>query len=394
MDMKQHGRLIGITVTMIFILGLGIDLYAPSFPSIQKAFGTTEQCVQLTISTYFCGYFIGLLFLGPVSDSVGRRKPLIFMMSFYFLMSVLCIFAWSIGALLFFRLLQGIGAAIVGVSFRSILSDVFAGQDLAKAMNYTSMSYRVGPIIAPFIGGYLEVYFGWQSNFVLIAAYALMLVCLFIFLLPETHFNKIPFERKDLVGRYKEILSNRVFVAASICVGIQYGLLLVFNLIAPFFLQEILGFSPITYGNIALTIGGFSFLGIVTNRILLQKVSHAKLIHWGIYCITIGSVAFAVICYFFPKSLWAFIIPVYFVLFSTGLMASNMLSHGMNLIPKGKGTAGALQGIMIIITSVILTSVGSFLKTKTSFPFALFYLALGVVMLVIYEWMFKMRIRD
>src|SRR6188768_3633233 len=101
--MENHRKLITITVLMVFILGLGIDLYAPAFPEIQSAFKTSEGLVRSTLTTYFCGYLAGLLFLGPVSDSLGRRRPLIFMMTFYIVMSVLCIFSWNIGTLLLFR---------------------------------------------------------------------------------------------------------------------------------------------------------------------------------------------------------------------------------------------------------------------------------------------------
>lgn len=386
--MLKKRKLIFIVVTMIFILGLSIDLYAPSFPAIQKALVTTEQRVQLTITTYFCGYFIGLLFLGPVSDSLGRKKPLIYMMGFFLLMSILCVFAWSIKALLLFRLLQGIGASIVGISFRSILSDVFEEKDLAKAMTYAVMSYRVGPIIAPVIGGYLQVYLGWQSNFVFLAAYALLLLYLIIYHLPETHLVKIPFEAKTLFKRYFEIFSNRTFVGAAICVGIQYGMLLVFNLIAPFFLQEVLGYSPISYGHIAFIVGAFAFCGILTNRFLLHYFSHQNLIGIGIYGIVFFCGVYALVSWLYPSNLWAFISPIFLILYSTGLMASNMLSHAMNLIPHGKGTAGALQAILIVLTSVVLTYLGSFLKTDRSLPFALFYLGIGIVMLGVYRFLF------
>jgi len=386
--MVNKRKLIVIVVTMIFILGLSIDLYAPSFPAIQTALGTIKQRVQLTITSYFCGYFIGLLFLGPISDSLGRKRPLIFMMSFYMLMSVLCVFAPSIEILLLFRALQGIGASIVGISFRSILSDVFEGRDLAKAMSYTSMSYRVGPIIAPVIGGYLQVYFGWQSNFIFLAAYALLLLLLIIFSLPETHLEKIPFEAKTLLKRYWAILSNKTFTGASVCVGIQYGMLLVFNMVAPFFLQDVLGYSPITYGHIAFIVGVFAFCGILVNRLLLQRYSHLSLTAIGIYGIVFFSGVYAFVSWLSPTSLWAFITPIFLILLSTGLMVSNMLSHAMSLIPRGKGTASALQSITLILTSIILTYFGSFLKTQSSLPFSLFYLALALVMLGIYRFLF------
>jgi len=99
---------------MTLILGFGIDLYAPSFPAIANSLKTTQQLVQLSIATYFFGYMVGMLFLGPISDALGRKKPLVLGIAFYCLMSFFCAFSTNIYLLLLLRMLQGVGVSAVG----------------------------------------------------------------------------------------------------------------------------------------------------------------------------------------------------------------------------------------------------------------------------------------
>lgn len=387
--MKQASKITLIVVFLNFILGLGIDLYTPSFPAMQKAFNTTEQLIQLSITIYFFGNFIGLLILGPISDALGRKKPLVILLIYYTVICVLVVFSTNIYSLLTYRFLQGLGIAIVGISFRSILSDIFSGKDLAKALSYASMSYRLSPVIAPFFGGYLEVFFGWQSNFIFLAAYALFVVYLTSFHLTETHLEKIPFHPHLLLRRYGQILKNKVFLGAAVCVGLQYGLILVFNLVAPFFLSKVLGYSPITYGHIAFIVGGFAFLGILCNRILLRWTSYLTLIQLGIYAIVGLSFLFAIFTWIFPTNLWSLILPLFAILFFTGFLSANMIGHALNLIPRGKGTASALQAVIVIFISVALTFFSSFLKTTSSFPLAIYYLGIALCTLLGYQLLFR-----
>lgn len=387
--MKQTSKIIAIVMVMIFILGLGIDLYAPSFPKMQTAFSTTEQFIQLSLTTYFAGYFFGLLFLGPISDAFGRKKPLLILLLYYAGISLLILTSDNIHTLLFYRFLQGIGGAIVGISFRSILGDVFSGKDLAKAVSYASMSYRLSPLIAPVIGGYLVYFFGWQSNFIFLAAYALVILYLIGFHMPETHIERIPFEPPLLLKRYATVLKNKQFLGASLCTGLQYGLILIFNLVAPFFLSKVLGFSPIGYGHTAFIVGVFTFIGIVCNRFLLRWYSHLHLIAIGIYGIASMSILYAIVTWIFPTNLWSFLLPLFLILFFTGFLSANMVSHAMSLFPRGRGTASALNGIIAMFSSMTLTLIGSFLDTQSSFPFALYCLGIALCTLISYKFLFE-----
>ncbi|MDN3506854.1 MAG: multidrug effflux MFS transporter [Simkaniaceae bacterium] len=382
-------RIISLIVFMTLILGFGIDLYAPSFPAIAKALKTSQQLVQLSIATYFFGYVLGMLFLGPLSDALGRRRPLIFGIGFYCLMSLACVFSPNIYFLLVLRMLQGMGVSAVGMLCRSILGDVFTGKQLAKAMSYYAMSYRLGPIIAPMVGGYLVFYFGWTSNFYFLTAFGLILLVCVTWLLPETHFDLTKFHPKLVFDRYASLLKKRVFLGGALCIGMLYSLMIIFNVVGPFFIQEILGHSPISYGNIAFLLGVIAFSGMLTNRFLMQYKPPEKMIAFGMSAIVVVVFLQVVLAYLFPVNLYSFLLPVMALLFLTGLINSNIMSRVIDSGGRGKGVASALVGILIISCTGILTALSSFLESTTARPFAFAFLAIVLVCFCSYKFLFK-----
>ena len=382
-------QIIFIVVSMTFVLGFSIDLYTPSFPAIASSLKTTNQLVQLTIPTYFLGYIIGMILLGPISDALGRKKPLLFGLAFYCIMSFLCSFSTSIYMLLLLRLLQGIGVAAVGVMCRAILGDVFTGRGLATAMSYFAMSYRIGPIIAPLIGGYLEVYFGWPSNFYFLMLYGIFILCIIAFFLPETHRELLPFHPKTIFHKYISCFKDRAFFGGALCIGILYSMMIIFNIVGPFFIQDILNYSPISYGHIAFFMGVFAFLGILTNRFFIHFRSPREVILIGMYILVILGFLQVLFAFLFPVNLYSFVVPVIAVLFFSGFIVSNIMSHIIDIIPRGKGTASALIGIIIISCTGILTALSSFLKSDTVIPFAFAYLAMLLSCFLSYQFLFK-----
>ena len=386
--MNHLNKILLIVVSMTLILGFSIDVYTPSFPAIASEFKTSNQWVQLTIATYFLGYVLGMAFLGPLSDAVGRKKPLLVGISFYCLMSFLCTLSEGIYMLLLLRLLQGVGVSAVGVMCRSILGDAFTGRRLAVAMTYFMMSYRIGPIIAPLIGGYLEVFIGWRASFYFLTFYALLILGLIAFLLPETHLERFSIHPKAVASKYASLLRLRPFIGGSLCIGMLYSMMIIFNVIGPFFIQGVLGYSPISYGHIAFILGVFAFLGIFANRFLIRHHSPEKMIATGIYSMVAITVLQVVFAFIFPVNLYSFLIPVMALLFASGLVVSNFLSVILDSIPRGMGTSSALNAIISITIAGTLTAFSSFLKSDTAIPFSFAFLAIMLASFFCYKWLF------
>jgi DHA1 family bicyclomycin/chloramphenicol resistance-like MFS transporter len=163
-----------------------IDMYLPALPAISADLQASTAAVQLTLASFFVGFGASQLAYGPVTDMVGRKPPLYFGLSLYVLGSIGCGLSPSIGWLVFFRLLQGIGAASVMVVPRAVIRDLHTGVEATRLMALVMLVLSVSPILAPLIGGQVIHLFGWRSVFVPVTVAAGLALVLVATLLPET----------------------------------------------------------------------------------------------------------------------------------------------------------------------------------------------------------------
>ena len=258
--------------------GACVDIYVPSLPSITQYFSTAQASVQLSISIYLFGYAVFSLFFGPIADAYGRKKPLYFGAILLIISSYLITKSSSINIFLFYRLLQGISIAAIASVSRAVIPDVFEGKAYRHVINMTTIAWSTGPIVAPYIGGYLEHYIGWQASFYLLTGYGIVLLCCLLFLLPETLDKTSAFSSRVLFSRYKMMLLSPMFVGAAMICGLVYSCIVVFNTMAPFLIQEALNFSAITYGKMALLMGFAFFIGNTVNRLLINISQQRRLL--------------------------------------------------------------------------------------------------------------------
>jgi len=380
-------RVMSSVVLMTLILGFGIDLYTPAFPTIVKSLDTTNQLVQLTIATYLVGIIIGCIAWGPISDILGRKKPLVISLSIYAILSLLCGFATSISALLILRFFSGVFAAAI-TNNRAILGDVFSGKKLAGSMTYYTMSYRMGPIIAPLFGGYLVTFISWESIFYFLALYIFVVLILVIIFLPETHEDTTTFQPMQILKLYMSYCKNPVLAGGGICLGIYYSLMLLFNVVGPFFIENILGYTPLTFGHLAFILGIIAFMGMVINRILVQHFPPMKVLAFGVYAILVVGICQVITAFIFPVNLYSFMIPITIILFLTGFVSPNLMSHIIGLAKHNRGTISAFLGITLFIAVSTIIALSSFLKSDTSIPFSLAYFVLIVGCFLLYKFVF------
>lgn len=374
-NQKTGNQVLTILIFLILVLGFGIDLYAPSFPELVSAFRTTPQWIQLTVPTYLVGYVLGLALLGPISDRFGLKRIIILGIIFYLIFSCLSTLATNVSTFLFLRVLQGVGAASIGVTWPPLLSSFFTGKRLAAGMSYLSISYRISPLIAPLIGGYLAVLFGWQSNFYFLSLYLLILLIPIALFLPKKEGEKSSLMFKQ----YFSLLQYPNFLKYSSCAGIIYAMLIIFNIVGPFFIQDILGYSPIAFGHMAFFIGLMTLLGSFSNRLLLHKLEIPQIIKLGAFVVLLLSIALCALAFFLPKSLSLFLISVGLISFSSGLVGTNLFTILIGGLKEGKGAASSLIGIIQIATTILLTFLASFLKSSTIVPFSIAYLCMGIL---------------
>src|SRR3990167_179055 len=270
-------RIITLVVLMSLIVGSAVDIFVPSLPHIATYFKTSAAFAGLSVTVYLIAYGIFQLVYGSLTDTFGRRKIVICSLIGYIVFTYFIVFSKTIYIFLVMRFLQGIFTAGLGVSNRAMLSDSFSGKALSKYASYALMAWAAGPIVSPYIGGYMQLYFGWQANFYLLTAYSVIVCIITIILLPETCQHYTPFHIRHFFSNYKLICFNKYFMSGALICGLMYGFITVYNVIGPFLIQTELGYGPTTYGEIALFLGLGWLIGILIFRYKLAKLSEHSL---------------------------------------------------------------------------------------------------------------------
>ena len=174
----------------------------------------------------------------------------------------------------------------------------------------------MGPVIAPFIGGYLQVYFGWHAPFYFLTGYGIVILVMALSVLPETNLSPSPIDAKTLVSQCKTTLTNPIYLSGTLICGLLFGYYSIYVVMAPFLIQNVLGKSAIYYGNIALILGLGAFMGQIINRMLLSISMSIKI---KIPLVIILLFSFYMLVWALTQSLGivAMTLPVFFIYIGT-----------------------------------------------------------------------------
>jgi DHA1 family bicyclomycin/chloramphenicol resistance-like MFS transporter len=366
----QHNLTIRFWVLMFItpFTGICIDLYVPSLPAISLYFHTTPQLSQMTVPIFLIGYSIANFFLGPISDSIGRKKILLVGLFFCAAFPYIAIFSPNITTLLCLRFLQGVAISAPGGLMRTIMADSFEGKRLKHVVNYSTTVWALGPIIAPGIGGYLQVFFGWKASFLCYVCYGIFLLILCMILLPETNRDQHPLNYLAKKADMIEMLKDGPFRAFIVLMMAGYGYLLIFNVLGPFLVQHHLGFSAIVYGHMAMILGIGWLLGSVSNRLLSIQYSSKQCLILGAYGLFIMTGLFWIIAMTTPLTLWTLVLPSLFLFAAASICFTNTFGFILARYPKRTGTASSLYGSSMILGTGILSYLAGFTHLTSQFP--------------------------
>src|SRR6266702_68425 len=254
---------------LVFILGaltafgpLSIDMYLPALPSLSRDFGTGASPVQLTLSACLLGLALGQAIAGPISDSLGRRRPLYAGLAAYAAASALCVVAPSVTVLTGLRLVQGLGGAAGIVIARAIVRDLHSGVAAARFFSLLMLVTGLAPILAPILGGLLLRFTSWRGVFIVLAVIGTLLLLSAATSLGET----LPPERRQSGGiritlaTFYRLLTNRSFIGYALPCGLAFAAMFAYISGSPFVLQTSYGISPQLFS----IIFGTNAFGLVT----------------------------------------------------------------------------------------------------------------------------------
>ncbi|MEX7543181.1 MFS transporter [Acinetobacter baumannii] len=165
----QRQYSIGWIMLLALLTALGplsIDMYLPALPQMAHDFGVSTQMVANTLPAYFFGLAIGQLVYGPLSDRIGRKKPLYFGLALYAVASLFCVLATNEWSLIAARILQALGGCVGVVMARAAIRDRLDVQGSAQAFSSMMIVMGLAPILAPMIGAWILIWFPWQAIFI------------------------------------------------------------------------------------------------------------------------------------------------------------------------------------------------------------------------------------
>ncbi len=231
----SHWGMAALLAALAMVSPFSLDTFYPSFPAISQEFSLTTWQIQQTITVYMLPFALMTLIQGPLSDALGRRPVVLVGLLIYSLASIACVFAPTFAFLLAFRALQGMSAGVGMAVGRAIIRDLHEGPQAQKLMATISMIFSIAPAIAPVLGGWIHVWFGWRFVFGFMVITGASLCVLSYILLPETH----PFERRaklDFGGLGRtlwRIASNRTFMMYALALGTTFSAMITFIGAAP-----------------------------------------------------------------------------------------------------------------------------------------------------------------
>lgn len=372
----EEGR--GLRLQRLVILGalsafgpLSIDMYLPALPRLARDFGESASETQLTLSACLLGLALGQVIAGPISDSLGRRRPLLAGVAAYALASLLCVIAPSVAALVALRFVQGLAGAAGIVIARAVVRDLHAGVAAARYFSLLMLVNGLAPILAPIIGGQILRWTDWRGVFVTLAVIGAALALAVAAGLRET----LPPDRRHRGGipgtltTFRRLLSERAFVGYALASGLAFAAMFAYISGSPFVLQEIYGVSPQLFS----LMFGMNAFGIMlagqTNARLVGRVAPRRLLVAGLGAQAVGGAALLVVVGT-GIGLWGILPALFVVVASIGLVSPNATSLAMEDHPRTAGSASALLGVLqYAVGAAAAPLVG--LGGRTALPMAL-----------------------
>lgn len=377
-----------LTVTMIVATCgmLGIDIHLASLPNIMTYLHTDKPHMQQSISIFLLGMGSSLLFYGPLSDKYGRKPIVVFGLTFAAIASFLTILSTNIHMFLFFRLLQGIGSGVCMGVGRTILADVLQGERFASIGSYFTMFLSLSPIIAPALGGYVQEWFGWKTNFILLGTILGSVMLLYFFLCPETnkHINSNPFSIREVYQNYKSLLLHPVFVSATLITGLASAANMAYPTISPFVFQIQFHLSPVDYGLITAIAGISAFIGRFITPVSINRLGIKKTLHVGLLLLVMAGVWILFFIFLKLIDVPLIMIAVFIAIFGQSFIFPIVASFALSPFHEKRGAAGALYGSFQMLTAFLSTAIIGLFARGGIIVLGTAYLILGAIGTSIY----------
>ena len=364
------------------ITPLATDLYLPALPIMPGELNTTASNIQMTIGIMTFGVALGQLFGGPISDTMGRKVPLIIGNLLCVISSIICAYAPSIEILLLGRFLQGLTGSVGVVIAKAIARDFASGQELTKLFALLMMVNGLAPVLAPLVGGQLLLFTTWRIIFVILAVFsAILLVGSFLFR------ESLPKEKRIAGGigtatkNYITLIKDKQFLGQTLIQLFAFGAFFAYISGSSFVYQNIFNLSAQEFSYLF----GINSCGIVLASAISSRVSNVitakQLLTFSLWQLTIGSLLF-LIAMIFEWSLIPVTTILFFTVCTVSLFGSASFSMAMTKYGKMAGSASAILGFASMFAAGIVSPLVGIGGDHTGIPMGITMLVCAVLSLL------------
>ncbi len=291
-------RILTLTIVFVTVGQLTLTLYLPALPIIAVSLRVSSGAIQASVTLFLLAFGISQLFYGFLSDKFGRKPCLLTgMLTLIIATTLLIIFSDSYIFFIIARFFQGLGAGAISVLARAIIRDSFPKEELASAFALVIMSVSLTPAIAPFVGGWLEHFFGWHAIFYFLLLYSIIVTLLIAIKLPETlSINKDHEDsKKNILATLKTLFGHPYYLFAVILIILLYSCQVIYLTISPFVFENQLHISPATYGTLIMLPAAGYLIGNLLIKKFGKKYRCRDFITGGLSLIFIAAVSLTLI---------------------------------------------------------------------------------------------------
>ncbi|GAA0386290.1 multidrug effflux MFS transporter [Micromonospora gifhornensis] len=346
MTPRQRLRLILVLGSLIAVGPLTIDMYLPALPAIVDDFATSSAAVQLTLTGTLIGLALGQLLIGPLSDAVGRRAPLIAGTALHIIASVCCALAPNVTVLGALRVVQGLGAAAAAVIAMAVVRDLFTGIAFARTLSRLLLVMGAAPVLAPTLGSELLRWTQWRGVFAALAVFGVLLMLVAVLGLPET---LPPAQRQrggplHIARLYGGLLRDRAFVGLIMVAGLAMAALFAYVAGSSFVMQEQYGLDEQQFG-LAFGAGAVGLIAATQGNVrLLRRYTPQRILLVALLAGTAAALVLVALAVTGFGGLPALLAALWLVLAATGLALPNAPALALSRHGEAAGTASALLG--------------------------------------------------
>jgi MFS transporter, DHA1 family, multidrug resistance protein len=392
-DAKTPWRLLALLMTMTAVGSMALNILVPAVPRLVDALASDTATVQLTISLYIAGLAVAQLVTGPLSDRFGRRPVLMGGFALATLASLACIAMSNVYALIAMRMLQALGGATGVAIGRAIIRDMFSRERSAQMIGIVASAMAIAPMISPFVGGVIEVFFGWRAIF-LFAATVSFIVFVWIWrTLPETRSREA-----ELVAQTRffptvgGLVKNPRFVGYIFTAALGSGAFFIYVGAGPHVIITMMGRSAAEYGLWFIpTAGGYIIGNMITSRISMRLGIESSLF-WGNVVNVVGALVGVVLLIWVDTiGPLAVVVPATLMGVGNGIVLPNAIAGAVSIRPQVAGTASGFLGFTQMAFGALVTQFSGHLvaNAATAAPMVYAFLAVGVACFLVYAFLLR-----